>query len=120
MTPTPQFALRTLPEIKAVLPEEYWAKYAKPVPKSVLKMLHGPGGGRGGSLVKVLASGGPQFSPTMSEEIWLTILDVRKRGREFVGAVNTVTGRQPVHGLNFGMQITFEGKHVIDVGLIGA
>ena len=118
MDPSPQFTLRTLDEIKAVLPETYWARYAKPVPKAVLKMLHGPGGDRGGSLVKVLAHGVGK-PPSTSEELWLSIRDVRKRGREFIGMVNTVTGRQHLHGLQFGMLISFEGRHVIDVGLIG-
>lgn len=114
----PNFTLRTLPEIKAVLPRDYWRRYTRPVPKEVVRRLRAAGGGRAGSHVKVLAHG-LGSKATMSEEIWLQIVKVVKPGKSFTGVVNTVTGRAQFHGLNFGMQISFEAKHIIDVGMIG-
>lgn len=108
----PNFTLRTLPEIKAVLPPTYWRRFSKPVPKEILRMLHP------GSHVKVLAqSVGQPKNPC--EEIWIHIRQVRKKGTAFVGLVNTHTGRSQYHGLEFGMMISFEAKHIIDVGMMG-
>lgn len=102
-----------------MLPPDYWQRFAKPVPREILKKLHGPGNGRSGSHVKVLAHP-VGLPPTASEEIWLQICQVQKRGAKFVGIVNTVPGRTKLHGLEFGMRITFQAKHVIDVGMVGA
>jgi len=71
-----------------------------------------------GSHVKVLAqSVGQPKNPC--EEIWIHIRQVRKKGTAFVGLVNTHTGRSQYHGLEFGMMISFEAKHIIDVGMMG-
>lgn len=95
------------------LPESYWHRYHNGVPKSIMTAL------RIGSHVKVLAqSVGQPKNPC--EEIWLTIRHIKSKGKpnmNFVGQVNTKTGRSLFHGLEFGMLITFEPKHIIDVGL---
>lgn len=104
----PNFTLRTLPEIKRGLPRSFWLRYSKPVPVAILRSLHP------GSQVKVLAqSVGHQKNPC--ETLWIRIKAVVSRGSKFIGEVNTIPDRTLHHGLEFGMQISFEAKHIIDV-----
>ena len=98
----------------AVLPETFWGRYKRGVPKDVIKIL------RKGSHVKVLVHA-IGHKPTVSEVVWLRISQIVHKGKKnmsFVGFVNTNTGRSHLHGLHFGMMITFEPKHIIDVGMI--
>lgn len=81
---------------------------------------------RVGSHVKTLVQAvgviiGPgETVQSQCEEIWLTVRHIKHKGKKdqsFTGQVNTNTGRSNLHGLEFGMMVHFEPKHIIDVGL---
>lgn len=114
--------LRSLPELRALWPYDQWMRYSGGVPKGIIASLHK------WSHVKVWAQAAcpddpPRLRKRSSETIWLVVMDrppgKKLKGR-WVGKVNTITGRASLHGLVMGMLISFEARHIIDVGAVGA